>query len=175
MTDAPPAAGRPTERQRCGITPTRTRAMRRAPRPSSRPPRTPATCCPTPKRAPHWTRCSGAQPRLPQCASVHLAGPPACLQSGDADHLTRHAFGVSRARCARHGRASGCCRIPASHMRLMCRARAAREAKFAGQDEKRRRMRETLERNEKAAATGRSEEAEARTRLQVGACRPYTT
>lgn len=49
----------------------------------------------------------------------------------------------------------------------VCRARAAREAKFAGQDEKRRRMRETLERNEKAAATGRSEEAEARTRLQV--------
>ena len=34
-------------------------------------------------------------------------------------------------------------------------------------------MRETLERNEKAAATGRSEEAEARTRLQVRVRQPY--
>lgn len=61
---------------------------------------------------------------------------------------------------------------------MCCSARTAREAKFAGQDEKRRRMREKLERDEKAAVSGRNEEAEARSRLQVSCrasvlCREY--
>ncbi len=48
-----------------------------------------------------------------------------------------------------------------------CRARHAREAKFANQDAKRRKMREKLEREEAAVFSGRNEEAEARSRLQV--------
>lgn len=47
------------------------------------------------------------------------------------------------------------------------RARAAQEAKFAGQDAKRRRMREKLERDEKCTTSARSEEQTARDRLQV--------
>mmetsp|Transcript_14172 Transcript_14172/g.42763 ORF Transcript_14172/g.42763 Transcript_14172/m.42763 type:complete len:545 (-) Transcript_14172:382-2016(-) len=51
-------------------------------------------------------------------------------------------------------------------LNALLRARAAQEAKFAGQDAKRRRMREKLERDEKCTTSARSEEQTARDRLQ---------
>ena len=48
-----------------------------------------------------------------------------------------------------------------------CRAKAARKAREAGQDEKRRRMREDLEKREGAWQSARNEEQKARNKLQV--------
>lgn len=49
-----------------------------------------------------------------------------------------------------------------------CRAKAARKAREAGQSEKRRKMREDLEKREGAWHSARSEEQKARSKLQVG-------
>ena len=51
-----------------------------------------------------------------------------------------------------------------------CRAKVAREARFATQDAKRRKMREDLEKRERTVAAARDEEAAARAKLKVRMC-----
>ena len=50
---------------------------------------------------------------------------------------------------------------------LVCRAKAARKAREAGQSEKRRKMREDLEKREGAYQTARNDEQRARNKLKV--------
>ena len=50
---------------------------------------------------------------------------------------------------------------------MHCRAKIAREARFATQDAKRRKMREELEKRERTVAIARDEEAAARAKLKV--------
>ena len=60
----------------------------------------------------------------------------------------------------------------------MChRAKIAREARFATQDAKRRKMREELEKRERTVAAARDEEAAARAKLKVrgGLPEPWST
>lgn len=55
-----------------------------------------------------------------------------------------------------------------SHLASCCRAKAARKAREAGQSEKRRKMREDLEKREGAWQSARSEEQRAKNKLKVG-------
>ena len=56
----------------------------------------------------------------------------------------------------------GCC--------FLCRAKAARKAREAGQSEKRRKMREDLEKRENTWQTARNDEQKARNKLKVLCC-----
>lgn len=67
----------------------------------------------------------------------------------------------------KHSKAILCQAVETDADLLVCRAKAARKAREAGQSEKRRKMREDLEKREGAYQTARNDEQRARNKLKV--------